>query len=104
RAAMRSSSRPSRKTRRSSRRAEPPWERVHPRGSGLKARLPMLRRQARALGVTEAAHQVIVHHPGGLHVRVDDRAPDELEAALLEILAERVRLLRRRRTPTQRAA
>jgi hypothetical protein len=42
------------------------------------------------LAVAEAADQVIVHHADGLHVRVDDRRADEGEAALLEILAERV--------------
>ncbi len=40
-------------------------------------------------------HQVIVHQPCGLHVGVDDRAPHELEAALLEVLAERVGFLAR---------
>ena len=46
--------------------------------------------------VPEARHQVVVHHADGLHVGVHDRAADELEAALLEILAERVGFFRGR--------
>ena len=33
--------------------------------------------------VAEATHQVVVHQPGGLHQRVNDRWPHEPEAALL---------------------
>ena len=40
---------------------------------------------------------MVVDHAGRLHVRVDDRGADEAEAALLEILAERVGLRRSRR-------
>ena len=35
---------------------------------------------------------MIVDHPGGLHVRVADRRADELEAALLQVFAQRIRL------------
>ena len=34
---------------------------------------------------------MIVDHPGGLHVRVADRRADELEAALLQVFAQRIR-------------
>ena len=44
--------------------------------------------------VSEATHEVIVDHARGLHVRVHDRRADELEAALLQVLAERIRLRR----------
>ena len=33
------------------------------------------------LGVPEAAHEMVVHHPGGLHEGVADRRSDELEAS-----------------------
>src|SRR4051794_32492252 len=42
--------------------------------------------------VAIAPGDVVVDHSGRLHVRVDDRAADEAEAALLEILAERIGL------------
>ena len=45
--------------------------------------------------VPKASHQVVVHHADGLHVGVDDRAADELEAALFEVLAQGVGFLRR---------
>src|SRR5688500_6871548 len=57
--------------------------------------LPLPQRLARL--VPETSSYVIVHHPRRLHVRVDDGAADELEAALLEILAERIRFGRGRR-------
>ena len=38
----------------------------------------------------EARHQMIVDHADGLHMRVDDRAADEFEAALLEVFAQGV--------------
>src|SRR5690606_4846670 len=44
--------------------------------------------------VAEAARQVVVDHAGRLHVRVHDRAADEAEAALPEVLRERVGFLR----------
>src|SRR5215471_2971976 len=47
--------------------------------------------------VAIATGDVVVDHAGRLHVRVDDRAADEAEAALLELLAERVGLRRSRR-------
>jgi hypothetical protein len=34
---------------------------------------------------------MVVDEPRGLHMGIDDRGADELEAAALEILAERVR-------------
>lgn len=37
---------------------------------------------------------MIVHHADGLHVGVHDRTADELEAALFEVLAQCIRLLR----------
>src|SRR6185503_1443609 len=49
-----------------------------------------------ALRVAKAADQVVVDEARRLHVRVDDRRADELEAAALEILRERVGLLARR--------
>ena len=44
----------------------------------------------------ETGHQVVVHHARGLHVRVDDGRSHELEAALLEVLAQCVRYRRGR--------
>ena len=35
---------------------------------------------------------MIVDHPGGLHVRIADRRTDEFEAALFQIFAQRIRL------------
>src|SRR5438477_1897835 len=49
------------------------------------------------LTMSEAADEVIVDHAGRLHVRVDDRRADEVEAALLHVLAEPVRQRRARR-------
>src|SRR5688572_19743474 len=46
--------------------------------------------------VTETGCQVVVHHAHALHIRVHDGRADELETALLQILAERVRFLGRR--------
>jgi hypothetical protein len=40
--------------------------------------------------VPEARHHVIIHHPRRLHVRVHDRGTHELEAAPLQVLAERI--------------
>src|SRR5579864_110921 len=39
----------------------------------------------------EAGRQVIVDHPGRLHESVNDGRPDEAEAALFEVLADRIR-------------
>ena len=36
---------------------------------------------------------VIVDHPGGLHMSVADRRTDELEAALLQVFAQRIRFI-----------
>ena len=36
---------------------------------------------------------MIVHHPSGLHVSVDDRAADELESAFLQVFAQCVGFL-----------
>ena len=35
---------------------------------------------------------MVVDHSGGLHVRVADRRADELESALLQVFAQRIRL------------
>src|SRR5579885_2168573 len=43
------------------------------------------------IGVTEAAHGVIVHQADRLHESVADRGADELEAAILQLFAHRVR-------------
>jgi hypothetical protein len=43
----------------------------------------LLHTQRRALFVSEATDEVIVHHSGCLHVRVDDRCADEAKAAFL---------------------
>ena len=37
---------------------------------------------------------MVVYHSGGLHVGIDDGAADELEAAALEVLADRIGVLR----------
>ena len=52
--------------------------------------MPLRLGQGSAFLVAEAGHLVIVDHAGCLHVRVDDRAADELEATLLQVLAERI--------------
>src|SRR6476469_4824690 len=59
------------------------------------ARWPLF--QSRHLLMPEARDDVVVDHADSLHVGIDDRAAYEFEAALLEVLAERVRLLRRGR-------
>src|SRR6185503_90419 len=50
-----------------------------------------------ALRVAKAADEVVVDESRRLHVRVNDRRADELEAAAFEILRERVGLLAGRR-------
>src|SRR5262245_60690724 len=45
-------------------------------------------------GVAEAVHDMVVHEAARLHERVADRRADEAEAALLQILAHRLRLWR----------
>src|SRR2546430_624237 len=50
-----------------------------------------------ALGAREAADEVVVHHPGGLHERVADRRAHEGEAARLEVAAQRLREVGHRR-------
>src|SRR5262245_42436440 len=57
---------------------------------GIRGSLPRPR-QPLDLTTTKAAHQVVVHHPGGLHERVADRRPDEGEAARLQLAAEAMR-------------
>jgi hypothetical protein len=42
--------------------------------------------------LTKAIDNVIVDHPGGLHVCVADRRADKLESALLQVFAQRIRL------------
>src|SRR5258708_37934485 len=44
------------------------------------------------LPMSKAVDDVVIHHPDGLHVRVDDRRAHEGETAGLEILAHGVRL------------
>ena len=34
--------------------------------------------------------EVIIHHPDGLHIRVNDGGAHEAEARLLEVLAQRI--------------
>lgn len=41
---------------------------------------------------SKTTDNVIVDHPGGLHVRVTDRGADEFKAALLQVFAQRIRL------------
>ncbi len=45
----------------------------------------------------EAAHDVVIDHADGLHVCVDDGGPDESEATALQVGAEGVGVVRRRR-------
>jgi hypothetical protein len=40
----------------------------------------------------KAIDDVIVYHPGGLHVGITDRRADKFEAALLQVFAQRIRL------------
>jgi hypothetical protein len=40
--------------------------------------------------VAEAIHYMVVYHPHGLHESVADGGPDEVEAALLKIFADRI--------------
>src|SRR5205814_2960282 len=54
-------------------------------------------RQPLDLSAPETADEVVVDHPGRLHERVADRRAHEGEAARLEIPAQRVRDLGRRR-------
>jgi hypothetical protein len=59
--------------------------------SGIRGRTAVAAKYTKSdLAVAEAAEYVVVHHPGGLHVGIDDCRPRELEAAVLEILADRV--------------
>jgi len=53
--------------------------------------------------MSKAMHQVIVHHPGGLHVRITNGRADEIESALLQVLAHRVRDARSGRDVFHRA-
>src|SRR6185369_4747072 len=46
------------------------------------------------LSMSETTNEVVVHHAGGLHVRVNDRRADEAESSVLEVLAERIGLRR----------
>src|SRR4051812_32750120 len=50
--------------------------------------------------MTKAADGVIVHHPDGLQVGIDDRRTNEREAALLQVKADRVGELGARRHVT----
>ncbi len=42
----------------------------------------------------EAIRRVVVHQSNGLHVGIDNGAPDEVESPLLQVLRERITLLR----------
>src|SRR5690349_4049608 len=53
--------------------------------------------------VPEAFRGVVVHHSNSLHERVTYRWTNKPEASLAELLAHRVRLLRRRRNLAERA-
>src|SRR5258708_8666836 len=44
------------------------------------------------LPMSKAIDEMVIHHPDGLHVRIDDRRAYEREAAAFEILAHCVRL------------
>ncbi len=44
---------------------------------------------------------MIVDHSGSLHMRITDGRADEVEAALLQVLAKRIRLAARRRIVLQ---
>src|SRR2546429_4948832 len=50
--------------------------------------------EALHLAVTEAADEVVVHHPHSLHEGITDGRPDKAEATLDERRAHRVRLTR----------
>ena len=54
-------------------------------------------RQLLACSSYEAINRVIVDQPNRLHVGIDDRTADKSEAALLEILGQRVALRARGR-------
>ena len=63
-------------------------------GSGLSDGVPQRQGWSEPLnlGIAEAVHQMVVDHADRLHVGVDDRRSDKAEAALLQVLAERVGL------------
>ena len=44
-----------------------------------------------ALAMAETVHYMIINHTGRLHMSVQDGRPDESEASLFHVLAERVR-------------
>src|SRR5207244_3711045 len=48
------------------------------------------------LTLAETAHDVVIDHADGLHVRVDDGGTDESEATAFQVLAEGVGLVRPR--------
>src|SRR5690242_6939424 len=63
-------------------------------GSGLSGGDPQRQGWSEPLnlGIAEAVDQMVVDHADRLHVGVDDRRSDKAEAALLQVLAERVGL------------
>src|SRR3954468_6198824 len=63
----------------------------------MTANMAVLLTKPSNIFMSEARHKMIIHHADGLHVRVNNRAPDKLEAALLEVFAQCVRFLRCRR-------
>src|SRR5712671_226972 len=56
-----------------------------------KNRRPVISSSVRVSYMAEAASRMIVGHPDRLHVGIADGRADELEAALEQVLAERVR-------------
>src|SRR5262245_17942666 len=75
------------------------------RDSSREPRTPRHSRLALRDVVAKAAHEMVVDETRRLHVRIDGGRADELEAASLQILAQRIGFLARRRhlvllTPT----
>src|SRR5206468_6920762 len=57
----------------------------------------------RHLTLAETAHEVVIDHADGLHVRVDDGGTDEHEATAFQVLAEGVGLVALRRDVLDRS-
>src|SRR5436309_3100735 len=66
---------------------------------GVRARRVRMIRSPHAgdLTLAEAAHEVVIDHADGLHVRVDDGGPHEPEATAFQVLAEGIGLVGLRR-------
>jgi len=54
-------------------------------------------RERSDLAVSDAAHEMVVHHAGRLHVGIDDGRADESKAALLQVAGDGLGERRRRR-------